>query len=341
MSIAKLNATLGSSSVHIDSKRLYLWPIHGARTIAFTAMLSCLIACSAQTAAVPTTAPTTSVSNHGAKANNSNDDTLMYVSQTASNPEGQIFVLSYPRLKLVQTISGLGAPPVYMCSDSKGDVFVTATDFSSAGYVYEFAHGGTQPIETLTDPGPGYAQSCSVDPTTGNLAVANGPNVAVYGSGQSVPIIYDASDIGAADCAYDDSGDLFVDDSSQKNGIAELPSGGTNFLDINLNKSIGTSHLQWWDNQLVVYAETAPKSPFEMVQIQITGSSGTVSAPIYLDSKTKHRGAAWEFALWGKTIAFARGAEPIYLWHYPKGGRPYKSQKPKGENAYYGIAISQ
>lgn len=265
---------------------------------------------------------------------------LVYVSEQTSDPNGQVFVFSYPRLKLLHRIGGLAAVPGYLCSDESGDVFVTATNFSGLGYVYEFAHGGTRAVATLVDPGD--AQSCSVDPTSGNLAVANGANVAVYAPGQTVPIIYQASDIGAADCAYDDSGNLFVDDFHNKYGIAELRAGGSSFSDISLNKVIETYHLQWWKNQLIVYTDTASNSPFEIVPIQVSGSSGTVGAPIQLDSKTKHRGEAWEFALWAKTIVFAEGFSPSYFWHYPEGGEPYKAlPKPKHETAYYGIAISK
>jgi hypothetical protein len=146
----------------------------------------------------------------------------------ASAIEGsKVLVFSYPQGSLVQTLTGFRDPPYYICSDGSGDVFVPTTNFKSPGYIYEFAHGGSQPTETLTDPGPGYAQSCSVDPTTGNLAVANGFNVAVYPGAQGTPTVYEASDVGTWDCAYDDSGDLFVDGRTYNDKIAELPVSGT------------------------------------------------------------------------------------------------------------------
>jgi hypothetical protein len=51
------------------------------------------------------------------------------------------------------------------CSNRTGDVFVPNNT-----EVFEYAHGGTSPIATLSLPGNSGA-ACSIDPSTGNLAV--------------------------------------------------------------------------------------------------------------------------------------------------------------------------
>ncbi|MGC1987046.1 MAG: hypothetical protein WA668_16800 [Candidatus Cybelea sp.] len=136
-----------------------------------------------------------------AYAKKSTSGKLLYASETE---ESEVLVFSYPQGGLVETLTGFSEPPWFICSDGAGNIFVPTTDLKSPGHIYEFAHGGSQPIETLTDPGPGYATSCSVDPTTGNLAVANQSNVAIYPEGQGIPTIYKTTDFGAEDCAYDD-----------------------------------------------------------------------------------------------------------------------------------------
>ncbi len=268
---------------------------------------------------------------------------LLYASD---NEGGAIRVFSYPQGGLVQTLTGFAAPPFYVCSDGRGNVFVPTTNLQSPGYIYEFAHGGTQPIETLADPGPGWALSCSVDPTTGNLAVANGNNVVVYPNAQGTPTIYEASDVGAWDCAYDGSGDLFVDGHSYGNKIAELPVGGASFLDITLNESVAWAHLLWWDKRLVTggYSRSV-HGPIEVFQVSISGSNGIVSGPVLLYGKSKHRpGTADEFALSGDTLVMPEGPGDslLNLWHYPKGGKPYKvlDQRPRDYD-FYGVAISK
>lgn len=198
----------------------------------------------------------------------------------------------------------------------------------------------------MTDPGPGYALSCSVDPTTGNLAVANGPNVAVYPQGQGTPTIYKASDVGAEDCAYDDSGNLFADGSYYDDKMAELPAGGSSFSDIALSEQMTTQHLQWWDKRLVI--EVTPASvhgPYQIFQVRISGSNGVVSGPVLLYGKNEHRGVQRrEFALSGNNLVMPDGPgySMLNLWRYPKSGKPYKvlDQRPR-DYTFYGVAISK
>lgn len=314
------------------------------KNVGFASLAATLGACDAQSHAFPTAAsPVTH-----AKANEPVSSQLLYAAEDFGSSLPQILVFSYPRGKLLQTISGLAGGPQFICSDRTGDVFVPTTDFKSPGYIYEFAHAGTQPVEMLTDPGPGYARACSVDPTTGNLAVANEQTVAVYPSAQGTPMIYQAPDITAWDCAYDDSGNLFVDGPFYGDKIAELPAGGTDFSDITLSESpgTGTGHLQWWNNRLVLYGGIdGLKSPYEIYQVRISGSRGIVSGPVLLYGKARHhRSAGVEFALSNKTIVMPEGPfhSLLDLWHYPKGGKPYELlNKRSRHDSFYGVAISE
>lgn len=114
---------------------------------------------------------------------------LLYV----STPDGEVSVWSYPYYKELGTVTGFQAPEG-LCVDAAGDVFVTETEGQD---VREYAHGSLTPKATLKD--PGYTPvSCAVDPTTGNLAVANsgpftgsGPgNVAFYEGAAGNPSAY-------------------------------------------------------------------------------------------------------------------------------------------------------
>jgi hypothetical protein len=277
-----------------------------------------------------------------AEAKKSDSGELLYAGE--QNESGEVLVFSYPQGSLLQTLTGLAAAPQFICSDASGDVFVPTTNFSSTGYIYEFGHGGTTPVETLTDPGPGYARGCSVDPTTGNLAVANEEDVAVYPDARGTPTVYEASDIGAWDCAYDNLGNLFVDGPHYGDMIAELPSGGASFSDIDLTKATGTGHLQWWNKRLVLYGGTdGTHGPYEVYQVRISGSSGIVSGPVLLEGKAKHRTAGVGFTLSGNTIVMPEGPGDslLDLWHYPKGGKPYKVIDLRPHNAFYGVAMSK
>jgi hypothetical protein len=127
---------------------------------------------------------------------------LLYVTDGA----GSVFVLTYPAGNLVQTLSVIAAG---MCSDSKGNVFMTQPSaFSST--IFEYAHSGTQPIKILNEP-DGGAWGCAVDPATDNLAVANNvfATAAVFTNASGTPTIYPMS-IQPRYVAYDDKSNLFA-----------------------------------------------------------------------------------------------------------------------------------
>jgi DNA-binding beta-propeller fold protein YncE len=153
----------------------------GRYTLCKMAATAMLAACS--TSAVPATGahaapPATRRASSGA---------LLYV------VGGGVYVISYPQGALVNTITGIDEPQG-VCSDKNGNVFVTAYRTEN---VLEYAHGGSSPIANLGDYGY-YPLGCAVDPTTGNLAVANqqsfnesGGNVAIYAKAQGKPTFWD------------------------------------------------------------------------------------------------------------------------------------------------------
>src|SRR6202042_651602 len=101
---------------------------------------------------------------------------LVYISSYAN----AVYVYSYPAGPLVGTLTGFNNP-IGLCSDAKGNVWVTN---ASGGNIVEYAHGGTSPIATLQDSGQ-TPEDCAVDPTTGNLAVADlYSNAAIYTNDQ-------------------------------------------------------------------------------------------------------------------------------------------------------------
>ncbi len=145
------------------------------------------------------------------------------------------------------------------CVDKAGNVWITDT---SASRVVEYAHGGTKPIATLADQGEQPA-GCSVDPSSGDLAVTNicnarscgNGNVAVYkrakGKRQSY---FDPGINHYYSCAYDGDGNLLVNGSSSSSEkpyqheifYAQLHYGATKLRNITFAKSLKASqNVQW------------------------------------------------------------------------------------------------
>ncbi len=145
--------------------------------------------------------------NDAAKSN-----TLLYVSDVGTST---VQIFDYPKGTNVGTITGFGYPEG-LCSDSSGNVYVAD---GGSQQVFKYAHGGTAPVAILSDSGEVPA-SCAVDPSTGNLAVANLlfttqfeiGSISVYPAGSTTPTVYtDANHAREYFLSYDNASNLYVD----------------------------------------------------------------------------------------------------------------------------------
>lgn len=247
---------------------------------------------------------------------------LLYISDEGAN---DVYVYSYPKGKLKGTLTGFTAPRGE-CVDTTGDVFIT--NFYSHNII-EYAHGGTSPIATLSD--PGYTPiDCSVDPTTGNLAVTNygststpSGDVAIYKHAKGSPKgNYSDPDIFyMLSCGYDNVGDLFVDGATSSGAFefAELPSGGASLKKIKLNQSIEYPGGVQWDGKYVAVGDTYANVIY---QFRISGKKGKEVG------STSLSGASYIYQFWiqtPKVIGPNDGYPNVKLWDYPAGGSPTKT----------------
>jgi hypothetical protein len=261
---------------------------------------------------------------------------LLYLSDYG---DGTVRVYTWPKAKSVGTLSGFRRA-TGECVDPAGDVWITS--YVSAEIV-EYAHGGTTPIATLSDPGE-YPISCSVDPTTGNLAVGNiettgngQGSVAIYPGAQGTPTLYaDPSIDRVFFIDYDGKGNLYVDGRPNSSGgfvFAELPKGGGSFTDITLDQSIGMpGGVQWNRNEVVVGDQQAPY----IYRFRITGSSGTETG----DTPLNGGDDVVQFCIQGKKVV-APNADSgnAMLWTYPAGGSATKTID--GLNLPFGAVVSK
>ncbi|MGC2360969.1 MAG: hypothetical protein WA304_05935 [Candidatus Cybelea sp.] len=260
---------------------------------------------------------------------------LLYV----AGRKGGLYVFTYPQGQLVGEV---GIPYATnsgdLCSDANGDIFVPDVD-----EVVEFAHGGTQPIATLEDGDGSYEPlGCSVDPTTGNLAVTNFQdypghgNVAVYANAQGDPTYY--SDLEMPDpsfCGYDNQGNLFIDGGH----LAELPNGSGNFANIKLNKRIPLGGQVQWDG---TYITVASNNANTIYRLQISGSTGKITGSTHL--KGPGRKANSQSWIKGSTIISPIGPgnadDRVGFWGYPGGGKAFTILHPERNAEVIGSTVS-
>ncbi len=246
---------------------------------------------------------------------------LLYVSDYQNDA---VFVFSFPGGALKGTLTGF-AGPFGECTDRAGDVFITN---AKPPEVLEFAHGGTSPLATIKDPGQ-YPYSCSVDPTTGNLAVTNeyamnssSGSVAIYKNARGTPRLYrNSSFYYMFFCGYDDSGNLFVDGQPAPSGgfaFAELPAGKVKLRNVSLNASIAFPGGVQWDGKYVAVGDQTSSTIYRFT---IAGNGGTLAGSTQL-------GEAKQIVQFWKQGAYVVGPDAIYyrvgIWKYPAGGNPVK-----------------
>jgi hypothetical protein len=248
------------------------------------------------------------------------DEDLLYVSNVYT-----ITVYSYPKGKLVGTLSDF-EKPYGECVDAKGNVWITDSSF---GRIYEYPHGGTKPIHTLTDP-EYVPYGCAVDPTTGDLAVANYSDVsaregdvAVYRKAKGTPKSYIGYDFYYYyDCGYDAQGNLYVDGLFGSYGdgfeFGELAKGGAEIKDILLPNSIRYPGGIEWDGNYVAVGDNAGEAIY-----QYTFSHGEAT----LEGTTTLTGAGnvGQFGIVGSTVVtpnqfFSTSNSGVLYYPYPAGG---------------------
>ncbi len=274
-----------------------------------------MTACAGSQAPITTVPPAGQVPRDASSA-------LLYVSDTVS---GDVYVFSYPNGKLQQTLTGF-TDPAGECVDANGNVFVANTGGNN---IVEYAHGGSSPVATLEDTGY-FPVGCSIDPTTGDLAVTN---FSTTGSAPGDVVIYkkargrpkrhyvDPSIFQMLLCGYDASGNLFVDGLTQSNGavVAELAHGGAKLSDITLDRTIYNPGAVQWDGKHVAVGDQSSNTIYRFSVKN--GKAKTVGS-------TQLGGASMVFQFWidgTKVIGPDSGAADVDIWHYPQGGSAIKS----------------
>ena len=232
-------------------------------------------------------------------------------------------VYSYPTGKRVGVLKV--ARDTGLCSDKVGNVYVTAWTSSSgeSSIIYKFAHGATKPSSMLSE--QGGASSCSIDSTTGNLAVSNfNGTLAVFQEASHNPHYYNAP-AGIAFVAYDSRGNLFASEhASSPDLLMELPKGSSTFTEIVLNSIINFSSIQWVNGSLIAAGWKTLDQGVNIYQISISGGGGQVALTSTLNTRD-NRSSGNQFLVHGKRIIGPyHGFNEIAFWRYPRGGEPIR-----------------
>ncbi|MGB8520023.1 MAG: hypothetical protein WCD38_07635 [Candidatus Tumulicola sp.] len=229
-----------------------------------------------------------------------------------------------------------------VCSDVKGNVWLTTSRYSDhETEVVEFAHGATTPFAAINGAG-NNPRGCSVDPASGDLAVAtygggtsnrNPGNVVVFPAAPKYPpVTYKVTrDAHFFFCTYDANGNLYVDGISASNDFVfyELPKGASGFVAVTLNHAIsGPGGVQWDGSHVAV----ADGSSFQIYRFKVSNRKGTLVGTTSLENAAP---LGYQFWIQGATVvAQPDNRNQFAYWNYPAGGLPTKTFAGTQFNAF-------
>jgi hypothetical protein len=283
-------------------------------------------------------------------------DDLLYVSVNWP-PTGAVNVFTFPNETFVGQLTGFSDQASSLCADSAGNVFVDTSEDGSydSSIIYEYAHGGTSPIGTLSLPGVAY--SCSVDPMTGNLAevgdTENNPYayVWVFAGAKGNPKAYDTSKFSLWNCSYDDRGNLYLsvyDIQSLDFVLARLARGSNSIRAIDLNAKLYSWMLfsPWvqWDGQHMTvssYPSAHQGGVIFLYRLSISGRRATVIGTTELKSPEDNtQEQTWIHGKYLAGIYHHHGSGYAGLWSYPQGGLPLHGVKATGDPEISDVTVS-
>jgi DNA-binding beta-propeller fold protein YncE len=255
---------------------------------------------------------------------------LLYVS---SLDIPSVLVYNYTTGKLAGEIFGRSQVEG-LCVDKAGNIWIASVGL---GKIFKYAHGGAHPIATLRDPNEA-PWGCAVDPTTGDLAVANfesdtggAGSISIYKNAAGTPKIYPAPSelLYLAFVAYGPDGTLYLDGTTQSGsgrtfGLASFKNG--TFTALSLNPAIPDARaLAVVGSKLNIANDDNPGAP-SIDRYTVKGSNATKAGSTPLSDAYVVSG----FDIVGKTIAIgdSNGYEQngsVEYFAYPAGGSPTKS----------------
>ncbi|MGA8534915.1 MAG: hypothetical protein WB615_12480 [Candidatus Tumulicola sp.] len=242
---------------------------------------------------------------------------LLYVSDPST---GDVEVYSYPAMTLAGVLTGFNGP-LGECTDRAGNIWITTEGGPSGDTVYEYAHGGTSPVNLLTFTSAFIPFSCAINPKTGDLAISSfgtEVSVAIFHNAQGTPTMYsDANFFNTNFLGYDPSGNLYVDGTNSSDGFvyAELPAGSSTFVDITLNTTPAQPGNVQWDGKYIAIGDQGST----IYQTQGATVVSTTTLP------TACLQQFYIFPQKKKVVAPDRCNVSADVYHYPAGGAPVKT----------------
>jgi hypothetical protein len=268
---------------------------------------------------------------------NAKHATLLYVSEPATN---LVAFYSYPALESKGELPHLRSAGG-LCTDPRtGNIWVI-TSLISGGYkLSEFAHGGTKPLLTLS-PLPGEIDACSVNPTNGDLAVAQVTDyddpggLFIFTSGSEKRVYYDDRNMFEYYfLCYDSIGNLYVDGYADLGGfrLDELPSGSKKLIDVTpAGLKVGLPGGVQFDGTNIAVGDQKRGVIYQISDGKVVGTTTLLQTCL-----------VQQFTIVGSALIapnYCHHKGNVLVYHYPAGGSP--TRELSGVSSAFATTVSQ
>lgn len=228
-----------------------------------------------------------------------------WVSPEAGRQPNLLYVSNYDdsKVRIYSYDNGIGgqlvgslhvARPGGLCTDHAGNVYVPSYLDRAT---YEYAHGGTTPIRTISQAG-GNPYACAVDPASGAVAITDEhPNgrfksigrVVVYANGERPKQYKNFAQTFFV--AYDNRSNLFLDASNCKSSscyggkhpqLYELSKHASTFVQLKLQGATFAhpTGMQWVNPTLLVTDNGTSSGTTQAYKVFVRGRNATVVATL-------------------------------------------------------------
>jgi hypothetical protein len=266
-----------------------------------------------------------------------------------------VWVMTYPLDKQIGSLNGLQGDPEAICSDTSGNVYVPQFRGGHNSIVAVYAHGALNPFLTMS--APGEPTACSVDPSTGNLAVAiytynptqYPTGVAIYAHATGTPtLLTDARFQEMSACGYDDSGNLYVAgvDNSEDFAMDELPAGSTTFRKLTPPSGLTNGFLPrtlQWDGRYMTFGEFTGgdySHQYAIYRFHISTKRVKIVGTTTLSVKEDEFYGDTSYYIKDDRVVTHGTQGRVLVYNYPKGGKARTRSRHVAGRDSSGLTVS-
>lgn len=258
-----------------------------------------------------------------------------------TNNSKYVYVMSYPKIRLVQRLGPFSESPPALCAGS-GNVYVLVRGVNSKGNTIDVFKRGSTTVTRILQ-GFSGEWNCAADPTSGDLAVITfDERLGIYRHSRGLPHMYTLlKSYGMCSVAYGDAGELYFAAGSGHCGALEVYARGRlHYIKTDQRIGPGPLNIQWQSGKVVAtsYAIGWPQDYRQNVSlIQPEAHYKAHVQSVAIDRRQREEPNQTDASCAVGDVLVAPDHDPgaLDLWGLPQGGDPQRFARIRSINGYF------